>query len=162
MRIHGHGDGGYIGVRPIEMTPELRQHFGAPKDSGVLVATVEADSPAAKAGLQVGDIITALDGERIGSIRELVRDVRHHRAGDTLKLEIVRSRAAKTLSVSVGKRPEQETRVGALGPMRHPRFKEFRHPEAFLVPPSDFGNLEERLDEVEKRLKEIESRLPNR
>src|SRR5450432_2320395 len=45
---HGrrHGARGTIGVLPIEMTPELRQHFGAPKEAGVFVGTVEAESPA--------------------------------------------------------------------------------------------------------------------
>ena len=56
--------GGYIGVRPVEMTPDLRIHFGAPKEAGVFVGKVEKDSPAAKAGLQVADIVTTADGEK--------------------------------------------------------------------------------------------------
>ena len=43
------------------MTQELRAHYGAPKDAGVLVAGVESESPAAKAGIQVGDIVTRAD-----------------------------------------------------------------------------------------------------
>ncbi len=86
VRFHGHRGGGYLGVRSIEMTPELRQHFGAPKDAGVLVGTVEPESPAAKAGIQVGDILTAVDGEGVGSTRALSRSVRRpqgrrHRQG---------------------------------------------------------------------------------
>ena len=76
--------GGYIGIRPLEMTPELRTHFGAPKESGVFVGTVEKDSPAAKAGLQVGDIVTSADGEKVDRKRDLVRTIRRKKEGDTV------------------------------------------------------------------------------
>src|SRR5262245_15606747 len=55
VRIGGKHAGGFLGVQLIGITPELRQHYGVPKDAGVLVGAVEADSPAAKAGIQVGD-----------------------------------------------------------------------------------------------------------
>lgn len=157
VRFHGRGSGGYIGVIPIWMTPELRQHYGAPRETGVLVGKVEADSPAAKAGFQVGDIVTAVDGDRIASTRDLVRDIRGAKPGDTVKVEIVRDRAAKTLSVTIGKRPQEEMRVGELDPM--PRFHGKGH-GAFVAPMPGFGNFEDRLDLLEKRLQQIEERLP--
>src|SRR5258708_4887988 len=58
---------GYLGVELTELTPELRAHFGAPQDTGVMVARVVAGSPADKAGLKVGDIITSLDGKAVES-----------------------------------------------------------------------------------------------
>ena len=57
FRMPGRSGGGFIGLQPVEMTPDLRQHFGAPRDAGVFVGSVEADSPAAKAGLQVLSLI---------------------------------------------------------------------------------------------------------
>jgi membrane-associated protease RseP (regulator of RpoE activity) len=158
VRLHG---GGYIGVRPIGMTPELRQHFGAPKDEGVLVGSVETESPAAKAGLEVGDIITAVGGKPIENPHELAREVRR-KAGETLRLEIVRNRAAETLSVTVGTRKPEEMQLGELRPMPRFHFDGPGHPKGrmTLPPPDGIGKLENRLEELEKRLKELEDRLP--
>ena len=57
---------GYLGVSLLDLTPELREHFGR-KETGVMVLRVTADGPAAKAGLQVGDVITAIDGIAVDS-----------------------------------------------------------------------------------------------
>ena len=57
------------------MTPELREHFEAPSDSGVLVNRVEADRPAARAGVRVGDVLITGDGERIREPFDLVKVV---------------------------------------------------------------------------------------
>jgi membrane-associated protease RseP (regulator of RpoE activity) len=158
-----HSGGGYIGVRPIGMTPELREHLGAPKEEGVLVGSVETESPAAKAGLEVGDVITTVAGEPIESPRELARRVRR-RAGETLRVEIVRNRSAKTLSVTVGKRKAEEMEIGELGPMPRFHFHGHGHPRGRMVmpPPPGLGGLEDRLEELEQRLKELEDRLPAR
>lgn len=166
-----HG-GGYIGVRPIQMTPELRTHFGAPKDAGVFVGKVEKDSPAAKAGLEVGDILTAADGEKIGSTRELVRAVRRKKEGETVKLDLVRNRASKTLTVTVAGREDGELRLGELGP-GHRKFKWRGHgmvppvppvPPVAPAPPAPPGSpdLQDRLDELEKRLDALEGRAPQK
>ncbi len=156
--VHG---GGYIGVRPVSMTPELRAHFGAPKDAGVFVGKVEKDSPAAKAGLQVGDIVTAADGEKIESTRDLVRAVRRKKDGETVKLDLVRDRSAKTLSVTVAEREDREMRVGELGPRK---FKWRGHRMVPPVPPAPpvSPDLQDRLDDLEKRLDALESRVPQK
>ena len=151
MRMHGQAGGGYIGVRPIEMTPELRQHFGAPKEAGVLVGSVEADSPAAKAGLQVGDIVTAVDGDPVDSIGDLISDVRRKKGGEAIKLDLLRDRSAKSLTVTVAERKHRELRLGEMGHgMSGFRSfgKGFGH---------DLPRLEERLKDLERRLKDLES-----
>jgi membrane-associated protease RseP (regulator of RpoE activity) len=156
--------GGYIGVRPIGMTPELREHFGAPKDEGVLVGSVETESPAAKAGLEVGDIITAVGGESIDTPRDLARLVRR-RAGETLRFQIVRDRTAKSLAVTVGRHENEKIEIGELGPMPRFRLHGPGHPKSrmeFPPPPPGLAGLEDRLEELEKRLKELEDRLPAR
>ncbi len=178
IRLAGH-PGGYLGVRSIEMTPELRQHFGAPKESGVLVGTVEADSPAAKAGVQVGDIITAVDGEAIDSTRELSRSVRHHKEGDRVRIDLLRDRSRKSLSATVVERKDSELRIGDFGHgMRGFRWRDWDSdgPALAPVPPvppvpptppaapdgSRWNGLRDRLESLEQRLKEIEGRLPPR
>ena len=170
VRFHGHMAGGYLGIRSIEMTPELRQHFGAPKESGVLVGTVEADSPAAKAGVQVGDIITAVDGEAIDSTRELSRSVRRHREGDRVRIDLLRDRSKKSLTVTVVERKDREIRIGDFGRgMRGFRWNDRDHggpalaplpplppvPPVPPVPPAPDGprwnGLRDRLDSLERR-----------
>ena len=154
--------GGYIGVRPVEMTPELRTHFGAPKDAGVFVGTVEADSPAAKAGLQVGDIVTSADGQKVEGRRDLVRTIRRKKEGDTVQLEVVRDRAAKTFTVTVAEREDARVRVGELGPkvrrfhMRHPVPPVPPVPPVAPAPP----DIQDQLDDLQKRLDALESRVP--
>jgi membrane-associated protease RseP (regulator of RpoE activity) len=104
VRVRGLDAGSYLGVRLLDITPELRAHFGAPKEAGVLVAEVEKDSPAAKAGVEVGDVLTAVDGERLSDAWNVSRTVRHKAAGDSVKLDVVRKGAAKTLTVKVERR----------------------------------------------------------
>jgi membrane-associated protease RseP (regulator of RpoE activity) len=158
--------GGYIGVRPVEMTPDLRVHFGAPKEAGVFVGTVEKDSPAAKAGLQVADIVTAADGEKIGSKRDLVRAIRRKKEGETVKLDLLRDRAPKTLSVTVAEREGGRVRVGDFGPgMRKFKFRHWPVPPVPPVPPvapvpPGSPNLQDRLNDLERRLDALEERTP--
>jgi len=161
FRHHEGMGGGFIGVRPIEMTPELRQHFGAPRDAGILVGSVEPDGPAAKAGVQVGDIVTRVDGDRIDSVPGLVRTVRHKKDGDKVTVEVLRDRTAKSLTVVVVERKDKEIRVGALDEeMPGMRWKS-RTPHAFMAPPPpDMSGFEQRLEEMERRLRELEGRKP--
>ena len=156
-RDHGRG---YVGVRLVDLTPELREYFGVPKDAGVLVGSVETDSPAAKAGLKVGDVVTAVDGERVESPRDLSRAVRRKKSGDVVKLDLARDRARKQLSVTVADRPGQEIRVGDLGPMVHKHMRVFENGDFgknFEL--HDMGSLQKRLDGLEQRLKDLEKKL---
>ncbi len=161
-----HSRHGYIGVSLIEITPELREHYGTPKDAGVLVAQVESDSPAAKAGIQVGDIITAADGERIESVQELVRAVRHKKAGETVKMDLSRDRAAKHVNITVGERKGSEMDLGDLPHRIRERVRILPEGgwsgEGLLGHSAELGRLQEKVEALEKRLKEIEKRLPAR
>ena len=60
-----------LGIQVDEMTSELRQFFGADPDAGVLIVSMDDDSIGAGAGLQVGDVIVAVDGNRVGSASDL-------------------------------------------------------------------------------------------
>jgi PDZ domain len=172
MRMHGHPGGGFIGVKPIEMTPELRQHFGAPRDAGILVGSVEPDGPAAKAGLQVGDIVTTVDGDRIESTGELVRLVRHKKGGETITVELLRNKASRSVKVTVGERKASEMRIGELPDRRvwkdwsrdfnRDLDRDGKWNWKTPMPPAAVPDLEERLNDIEKKLKDIEGRLPNR
>ena len=84
-RHHSHY--GYLGVSVRPLNSDLRRHFGAPAESGVLVASVEQDSPAARAGLAVGDVIVAVDGRPIHSVATLHREIRR---GHEVEIELYR------------------------------------------------------------------------
>lgn len=102
---------GYLGAALTELTPELRGHFGAPEDAGVLVARVEEDSPAAAAGLAVGDVITAIDGEPVATSFDLRRRMRAFEAGQRTTLEVVRGGRILALTVTVAEREVPEVDV---------------------------------------------------
>lgn len=105
VRHHGFAvGGGYLGVGLTELTPELREHFGVSADEGVMVSKVMDDSPAAKAGLQAGDIITSVDGESIADGMALSREIRGLEAGDVVLLDVWRDGAPTALSATVEER----------------------------------------------------------
>jgi len=161
------GRRGFIGVSLMEITPELRVHYGAPKDAGVLVSDVQADTPAAKAGLEVGDVITAVDGKRAGWTGDVSRGIRRRKAGETVQLDVVRDRASRKLTVTVEERARRERSID-LGDMndnlrRHAWvMKDFGKGHAVLENLEDFRGMRERLEDLEKRMKELEKRLPSR
>jgi C-terminal processing protease CtpA/Prc len=173
-RFPEHGRHGRIGVRLLEMTPELRAHYGAPREAGILVAGVEKESPASKAGIQVGDIITRAGADRIESVADLSRAVRRAKAGDTLPLEVSRDRASKQLTVKVEERRTSEIDMGDLGRDIGRDFGRdigreigrhawvFRDHPAVRDLPEFRDRLKERLDELEKRLHDLEKKLPAR
>ncbi len=158
----GHGARrGYLGVQLIEMTPELREHFGAPRDAGVLVGDVEKDSPAAKAGIQVGDIVTAVGGNRVDSPRDVSRTVRPMKPGETVKIDLSRNRAKKQVTVTVGEPPEKEIRIGGLDREMRRKFHVFNSKDwsPMVAPLPELGHLQEQLDDIDKRLKDLEKKL---
>ena len=150
---------GFIGVRPLEMTPELRVHYGAPREAGVLIGQVDADGPASKAGLQVGDIVTAADGEKIESASDLSRAIRGKKDGETVKLDVIRDRARKTIPVAVAERKRDEFAWNMFGPGRHERTITLPEFDFHWPDPSEMERLQKRLDELEKKLRDMEKRL---
>ena len=104
-----HG-GAFLGVQLSDLTPELRAHFGVPEDAGVMVGKLVDDSPALRAGLEVGDIVTAVDGEPVASAPALARAVRGREDGDTVMLEVWRDGRMQKLGVTLEERTEERSR----------------------------------------------------
>ena len=105
-------DRGYLGVQLLTLTPELRRHLGAPEGSGVLVSRVVEDSPAAAAGITVGDVIIAAGGEPVSSPGQLVGRVGHHREGDEIELELVRDGAPLALRATLAQSARRQVELG--------------------------------------------------
>ncbi|MEA2559018.1 MAG: serine protease Do [Acidobacteriota bacterium] len=99
---------GYLGVGLTELTPELRAHFGAPEDAGVMVSSVEDGSPADKAGLKVGDIIAALDGKDVKSSWDIRSQVRELKEGEQVPITVYRDGKAQNLSAAIAMRERPE------------------------------------------------------
>lgn len=95
---------GHLGVQVLGLTPELRSYFGAPEDAGVLVAKVGEGSPAAAAGIEVGDVLTAVDGKAIVGPRSLAVAIREKKAGEGVNVDFIRDKDANSTSVTVEER----------------------------------------------------------
>lgn len=100
----------YLGVRMIELTPDVREEinqgnlgFNVNQDQGVLIVDVARNSPAARAGLRAGDIITEVKGVQIQNINQVQDQVEATPLGKTLELEV--NRNGQTQSITV--KPEQ-------------------------------------------------------
>ena len=163
------GRGGFLGVRLIGITEELRSHYGAPKDAGVLVGGVEVGSPAARAGIEVGDVITTVDGEQVTSTRDVSRQIREKKGGEKVDVEVVRGRSPRKMTVTLEERKGRERTIdlGDLGDRmgRHAwvwKDGDFKTPRLKVENWDELPSLRERLEELEKRLRELERRLPPR
>lgn len=128
------GKRGFLGVDLLELTPELRRHFGAGDGSGVLVAHVEEGSPAAAAGLQVGDVLVSIDDKPVKSSWSLRELVAPRKAGDAVSLDVIRDGNRRQLRATLA---EREGRVLELGRLMEGRLLgDGEGDETILVMPS--------------------------
>jgi serine protease Do len=88
-----------IGVSTSGLTEQLREYFGVSGKTGILITAVEKDSPAAKAGLKAGDVITAADGEKVDDSGDLMRAINKKQEGD-ITLTVIRDKAQRTVTVA--------------------------------------------------------------
>jgi len=105
---------GYMGIGISDVTPENAKFFDVNDASGAVVTQVEPDSPAGKAGLKVGDVITELDGKKVSDAGELQVEVGQKRPGTTIKLEVMRDGKTVNLPVTLeamGSRDKQGNEV---------------------------------------------------
>ncbi|MGB9907246.1 MAG: PDZ domain-containing protein [Candidatus Saccharicenans sp.] len=91
----------YIGVYLEQLNPELSKYFGISEGRGLLVSRVNADSPAAKAGLKVGDVIVAADGQRVETLEALTNLIQKKKKGEKIALEILRDKKKMKIEVEV-------------------------------------------------------------
>lgn len=105
---------GYVGVYIQQLTQDLADSFGLKTPEGALVTKVEKDSPAEKAGLKEGDVITAFNGSKITSSVSLPMLVSSVAPGTKAELTVIRDKKERTLDVTVGTNPNSE-KAGADG-----------------------------------------------
>jgi serine protease Do len=99
---------GYLGIEAQNLTPELAREFNLESATGALVGGVTPKSPAERAGLQVGDVITRFDGKQVRDARQLRISVAEAKACQTVQVEVLRNGSAKPLRVILGQTPDNE------------------------------------------------------
>ncbi len=187
-----HFGGAYLGVEAVDLTEPLRAHFGVPEGSGVLISRVAEESPAQRAGVQVGDILTRVDGEDVTSHRRLTSIVRRAEDGDPANLEVWRDGKVETLGATLGARPRPRLEASTFilrgredldgdgeidaftSPADlHEKIQEYFHGDEWRERHEtlqqllqerrpDLEAVEERLAAVKRRLEELEARLDAR
>ncbi len=98
---------GWLGVQIQPVTKGIADSLGLKKAEGALVDEPQANSPAAKAGIEFGDVITAVNGTPVKDSRDLARQVAGIAPGTSVKFDILRKGATRTMTVELGTMPKQ-------------------------------------------------------
>ncbi|MCO6055185.1 DegQ family serine endoprotease [Pseudomonas sp. MOB-449] len=113
LKAEGKVSRGWLGVVIQEVNKDLAESFGLDKPAGALVAQVQEGGPAAKGGLQVGDVILSMNGQPIVVSADLPHLVGNLKPGSKIKLEVVRGGSRKTLDMAIGALPEDGDEMAA-------------------------------------------------
>jgi serine protease Do len=112
LKEHGSVTRGWLGVQIQTVTPEIADSLGLKKARGALVAEPQANSPAAKAGIKAGDVITQVNGEEVKDSRELAKKIGAMHPGTKVNLTVLDNGSEKTVSIDLGQMPNtQEARA---------------------------------------------------
>ena len=154
------GKRAYVGISLTELTPELREFFGAPKEAGVLVSSVAENRPAAKAGVRVGDVITSVNGKATANYRDFRDAIKDSKAGDSVRLDVIRGKSRQTFTAAAEEREMPEfgaLRLGEMGRAMPDLPKGLWRGR--LIEPGENEDLRKQIHDLEKRLQELEKRL---
>jgi membrane-associated protease RseP (regulator of RpoE activity) len=161
----------YLGFSPLDVSTELREFLGAPKDGGVLVQSVKEGGPAAKAGLKVGDVVTAIDGKPVDSAWNLGDLLDDKKAGDSVRLDVIRNRQRQTLMATLEERTDlpMKMRTLEIPELDHLKIPDIDHlkvmdglPQmwkARVETTENCADLQARIHDLETRLKTLEKKL---
>ncbi len=121
LKEHGKVSRGYLGVNIQSVTPEIAASLGIKDGKGAIVADVVSGGPAAKAGFQQGDVVTAIDGVAVDDSSDLTRKVAAVPAGRTAIFTVSRAGKALQIKANIGNRPDEKVAMnapaaGAAGP----------------------------------------------
>jgi serine protease Do len=108
LKAHGHVTRGYLGVNIQNVTPDIASSLGIKDSKGALVAEVVPNGPAAKAGFEQGDIVTAINGQAVEDATDLTRRVASVPTGNVATFNVWRQGKAMQIKVTVGTRPDQQ------------------------------------------------------
>jgi serine protease Do len=115
LREHGTVERGWLGVEIQGVNPDIAESLGIDRPRGALVTNVMRAGPAARAGLKQGDLVLAVNGEKIAKVGDLSRNIAVLRPGSEAELTLMRGGAEKNITVTLGKRPTAEKLASARG-----------------------------------------------
>lgn len=113
LQKYGKVSRGRLGVAIQGLDADLAQNFGLDKPNGALVANVEPGSPAEKAGLQPGDVVLGVNGQKVDSSADLPRIIGDQKPGSVVRLSVWRDRKAREVNVTLGEQAGEK--VAAMG-----------------------------------------------
>jgi serine protease Do len=99
---------GWIGVQIQPVTDDIAESLGLKEAHGALVADAQSSGPAAKAGVESGDVVTTVNGAEVKDARDLAKKIGALAPNETVKLGLLRKGTEKTVSVTLGKFPDQK------------------------------------------------------
>jgi serine protease Do len=103
---------GYLGIMPQDIDADLAREFNLPDQNGALVSDVMPETPAAKAGLKSGDVITSIDGQPITDAHGLQLVVSQISPGATVKVKVIRDGLGRTFNITLAELPGAESAAG--------------------------------------------------
>jgi serine protease Do len=113
LRDKGSVTRGWIGIGAQSVTPDIAQGLGRGNVRGAIVSSVQGNSPAAKAGLASGDVITAIGGDQIKNSHDLSARIHAMTPGSTAQLDVQRDGAQRSVSITVGELSHQQAATAA-------------------------------------------------
>ena len=119
LQESGHVTRGYIGVEAQELKGATAKAMNLPENSGALLAGVMANGPAAQAGLQPGDVIQTVNGQKVSNPRELAVDVANLKPGDAAHLSVLHDGQNKDVALKIAQLPNEETASNEQGASQH-------------------------------------------
>jgi S1-C subfamily serine protease len=105
LRTSGRVSRGYLGIYPQTLTPELAESLDIAGQTGILIAEVVEDTPAEKAGLESGDVITKLNGVEVDEVNAFRLLVADQDVGSEIRLDVIREGDKKRIDVVLEERP---------------------------------------------------------
>jgi serine protease Do len=108
LKENGHVTRGWLGVQIQPVTADIADSLGLKKAAGAMVDEPQSGSPAAKAGIQSGDVITAVNGAPVKDARELARAIGTMAPDTPVKLDIVRNSEPRTITVTLAQMPNEQ------------------------------------------------------
>jgi serine protease Do len=113
LKDKGHVTRGWIGVRIQSVTPTIADAIGLKNVEGGLIADLEPHSPAAKGGIEIGDVVIAVNGEAVKDSPDLARKIASIAPGTSTKFGIFSDGREKTIAVTVGRFPRTSAEAKA-------------------------------------------------